>query len=199
MPDRYTYEGTEVLRNRFGIADPLAAHDVETRVSHQRLIELTARPVPGHFDLTHLQDIHRAIYSDLWDWAGEPRTVDTGTTNTGLAHCRPEFIESQANIVFGNLARDNNYLRDLDRESVSDRLAYHWGETTALHPFRDGNTRTQRLFFHQLTSDAGWSIDWQVINTVRDRFMRARLFAHAGDHGLLHEILTPALNPAPWR
>jgi len=58
--------------------------------------------------------------------------------------------------VFGAIARDD-FLRGMDHDTVADRLAYHWGETTALHPFRDGNTRTQRLYFHQLTTEAGWS------------------------------------------
>lgn len=81
--------------------------------------------------------MHRGIYGDLWDWAGEICTTNTGTTNTGLAHCRPEFIEDQARIVFDGIKRDN-YLHGMGRATVADRLAYHWGETTALHPMRDG-------------------------------------------------------------
>ena len=194
MPDRYTYPGTEVLRNRFEISEPLATHELETRVAYQRLTELTARPIPGDYDLAHLQAMYRAIYGDLWDWAGQIRPVDTGTTNTGLAHCRPEFIVDQAHVVFGAIARDD-FLRGMDHDTIADRLAYHWGETTALHPFRDGNTRTQRLYFHQLTTDAGWSIDWNTINAGMDQFIEARLIAHAGHHEALRDVLGPTLHP----
>lgn len=195
MPDRYTYPGTEVLRNKVGIHDAATAHALETEVAYLRLVDLSARPVPGDFDLPHLQAMHRAIYGDLWDWAGQLRTVDTGTTNTGLAHCRPEFIVDQARVVFGAIARDD-FLRGMDHDTIADRLAYHWGETTALHPFRDGNTRTQRLFFHQLTTEAGWSIDWTEINEQMDRFIEARLIAHAGHHEALRDVLAPTLHPA---
>lgn len=194
MPDRYTYPGTEVLRNRFEISEPLATHELKTRVAYQRLTELSARSIPGDYDLAHLQMMHRAIYGDLWDWAGQLRTVDTGTTNTGLAHCRPEFIVDQAHVVFGAIARDD-FLRGMDHDTVADRLAYHWGETTALHPFRDGNTRTQRLYFHQLTTEAGWSIDWNRINAGMDQFIEARLIAYAGRHEALRDVLGPALHP----
>src|SRR5665811_1010774 len=67
---------------------------------------------------------------------------------------------------------------------------------SALHPFRDGNTRTQRAFFHQLTTEADWSIDWNGINTNMDQFRDARLVAHAGNHQPLHAVLTEHLSPA---
>lgn len=194
MPDSYTFPGSEVLKNKAGIEDPLLAHSLETEVAYYRLVELSDHPVPGEFDFSHLQAMHRRIYSDLWDWAGQTRTVDTGTTNTGLAHCRPEFIQDQARIVFGGIKEDN-YLQGMDQATIADRLAYHWGETTALHPFRDGNTRSQRLFFHQLTTDAGWSIDWYAINVEMDQFKRARLVAHAGNHEPLRDVLAPTLHP----
>lgn len=196
MPDPYTYEGTEVLRNKFGITDPLAAHELETRVSHQRLVELSDHPVAGEFDFAHLQAMHRRVYSDLWDWAGQIRTVDTGTTNTGLAHRRPEFIQDQARIVFGGIKEDN-YLQGMDQATIADRLAYHWGETTALHPFRDGNTRSQRLFFHQLTTEQDGSIDWYAINAEMDQFKHARLVAPAGNHEPLRDVLAPTLRAGP--
>lgn len=196
MPDRYTHPGTEVLRNKFGISDPLAAHELETRVAYQRLIKASEHPIQGGFDLDHLRAMHKSVYSDLWDWAGEIRTVDTGTTNTGLAHCRPEFIVDQARTVFGAIKADE-FLHGMDHDTVTDRLGYHWGETTALHPFRDGNTRIQRLFFHQLTTEAGWSIDWNGINNNMDQFVQARLIAHAGNHEPLATILALHLRPSP--
>ena len=188
MPDRYTYPDSEVLRNLEGIEDPAAAHAAETTFAYQRLVELEQHPIPGQFDLPHLQAIHRDVYQDLWQWAGELRTVDTGTTNTALVHCRPDFIEDEADRIFADL-RSDDYLRSMSHERVADRLAYHWGETTVLHPFRDGNSRSQRAFFHQLTREAGWRIDWHGINAAMEQFKHARLVAHAGDHRSLAGVL----------
>lgn len=145
MPDRYTFPGTEVLRNKFGISDQRAAHDLETAVAYQGMIDVARHPVKGSFDLRHLRALHTAIFRDLWDWAGEIRTTDTGAVGTGLAHCRPEFILTQAASIFGAIAADDA-LKGMDRERFTERLAEHWGELTALHPFRDGNTRTQPRF-----------------------------------------------------
>lgn len=194
--DPYLYDGTGVLRNKFGVSDPSAAHDLETRLAYQRLVELAAAPVAGSFDLRHLQAIHAYVYQDLWEWAGQIRTVDTGTTNTGLAHCRPEFIEAHAHLVFGAIAADRYLVGISDVDTFTGRLAYHWGEMTALHPFRDGNTRSQRVFVDQLAKHAGWVIDWSAVNGQVEAFIHARLVAHAGDHGVLHDLLTSVTAPA---
>ena len=67
---------------------------------------------------------------------------------------------------------------------------------SVLHPFRDGDTRTQRLFFHQLTTEAGWLIDWHAINANMDQLKHARLIAHAGNHEPIRDVLAPTLHPA---
>ena len=73
--DPYLYPGTDVLRNKPGIvvAEVLAAFEYEQ--SAKRIEELRGKPVSGRFDLKHLQDIHRAISQDVYEWAGELRTV----------------------------------------------------------------------------------------------------------------------------
>lgn len=48
---------------------------------------------------------------------------------------------------------------------------------------------------NQLTTDAGWSIDWKSINVGMDRFIGARLIAHAGHHEALRDVLGPTLHP----
>jgi len=62
--------------------------------------------------------------------------------------CRCDTTDSESRRVFGAIA-DDNYLVSIRRESFIIRLAEHWGEVNALHPFREGNTRTQRVFFQQ--------------------------------------------------
>ncbi len=44
------------------------------------------------------------------------------------------------------------------------RLAHYYIEVNAIHPFREGNGRTQRAFFTQLTSDAGYALSWARMN-----------------------------------
>jgi cell filamentation protein len=202
MPDRYTYPDTEVLRNIPGLTDPAQAREFEMRAAAVRAGRLAVEPIDGRFDLAHLQAIHRYMYQDVWDWAGELRTVDTGTVGTNLAHARPAYIEEQGRHIFRRLAADDQ-LRDMNAKRFADRLAYHWGEITALHPFRDGNTRAQRLFIGQLTQQAGHQLSWTALNQRLPDLTQARLIAHAGDHhqlaDLLHEHLDHSGTPASRR
>jgi cell filamentation protein len=189
MPDRYTYPDSEILRNIPGLIDAARAREFEVLVAHVRILELRAHPVVAEtFDLAHLQAIHRFVYQDIWEWAGELRTVDTGTVGTNLAHARPAYIAEQGRHIFRGLAADD-HLRGMDVDAFADRLAYHWGEITALHPFRDGNTRAQRLFIAQLVEQAGHHLDWTALNERLPDLTHARLLAHAGDHHQLADLL----------
>jgi cell filamentation protein len=168
VADPYLLPGRNVLRNRCGITDPYILADFELRASLARVAELERRPVEGDFDLRHLCAIHRHIFQDVYDWAGKVRTVDIAK---GMPFCRYDFIESESRRVFGAIC-DDDYLAGLGREQFVAKLAKHWGEVNALHPFREGNTRTQRVFFQQLAQVAAWPIDWARIDYPT--FIKAR-------------------------
>lgn len=139
--DPYTYDnGT--LRNRFGItdADELAA--VEADVTLARITEIETVGLPGNFDLGHLQATHRRIFGDLYDWAGELRTVDI-SKGTSL-FCLARFLPAAATHVFDGLAPIRRQLRASDDLPVE--FAAWYADLNALHPFREGNGRTQRTF-----------------------------------------------------
>lgn len=192
MPDLYTYPGTEVLINLPGYTHFEAWKAAQAALVQFRMAELLRTPLPGRFDLHHLQAIHRHLTQDLYAWAGELRQADTGPGGAGLPHCRPQFIEAQATRVFGDLA-DMDFLTGRGRDTFSTGLAWVWGEATVLHPFRDVNTRSQFVFFSELSRKAGWAIDWSVIDPYV--FGRARTVAMLGDESGLDALLHPALLP----
>lgn len=66
MPDRYSYPNSLVLINKLGITDYDRWKAVETAAIHQRMVELTEHPIPGRYDLAHLQAIHRHL-NDQWE------------------------------------------------------------------------------------------------------------------------------------
>lgn len=160
MTDPYLLRGTAVLRNRPGITDPTALAGFELTVSLARVAELERTPIDGSFDLDHMCAIHRHIFQDVYDWAGQIRTVNIAK---GMPFCRHDAIESEAARVFGAIAEDD-YLVGLTWSVFVRKLAEHWGEGNALHPFREGNTRTQRVFFGQIAIVAGWPVDWSKID-----------------------------------
>ena len=89
--NRYEYPNG-VLRNRLGITDAEELNRIEAALTLLRLGQLEEQPVPGQFDLSHLRAIHRHIFQDVYEWAGELREVDIVKDNSRFAHFR--FLEA---------------------------------------------------------------------------------------------------------
>ena len=152
MPeDQYADPVTGVLRNKLGLRTAGELEAAEREITHAALIFLKESPVPSTYDLSHLCAIHRRIFGDIYDWAGQLRTVAIAK---GSWFCLPQYIESSSAEIFRAL-HGENLLRGLSRDAFTDRLTYYLGEVNAVHPFREGNGRAQRAFFEQLASDAG--------------------------------------------
>jgi cell filamentation protein len=162
--DPYTDPATGVLRNNFGLTTAAELAAAEREITHAALILLRQSPVRPSYDLPHLCEIHRRIFGDIYDWAGQVRTVSIAK---GIAFCLPQYIEPAASEVFGRL-RKENFLQGLAREEFLDRLTSCLGEVNAVHPFREGNGRAQRAFFEQLASDAGYALNWQRLDADRN-------------------------------
>jgi cell filamentation protein len=168
--DPYTYPGTDVLRNLLDIRDPQQLAAFEANATIARLVELDAAPLLGEFDLTHLKAIHRHIFQDVYDWAGEFRAVNIskGRHLFGAA----AFVEPALRDVLSKLPKDQ-YLNGLAPKAFSTRAGYYIGEINAIHPFRDGNGRAQREFIRELAAQAGLVIDWSRVS--RDQMLAASL------------------------
>lgn len=166
--DPYT-EVSGVLRNRLGITDQNTLEAVERAAAFQRIVQLEQNPIDGVFDFGHLQAIHRYILQDVYEWAGELRTSDTGAF--GIPHARPQFLTEELDRVFAQIAAGAP--SSTDRNAATDAIAGHWSELTLVHPFRDGNSRSQRVFFDQMFRHAGWAVDWADVDAAA---------AHAARH-----------------
>ena len=79
------------------------------------------------------------------------------------------------------------YLRGLERSAFVNRLTHYFAEVNAVHPFREGNGRTQRSFFRQMGEQAGWRIDWSDLDPEEN--VRASMLALRGDNGPLRSLL----------
>jgi cell filamentation protein len=156
--DHYLDPVTGVLKNRFGITDPVVLEGTEADLVAARSRELSLTPLRGRFDLAHLQAIHRYLFGDLHSWAGQLRTVDISKGGHMFAH--HSHIESAAAPIFKRLAEEK-YLTALDPMAFSNRAAHYLGELNALHPFREGNGRTQREFLSHVAHANNYYIAWE--------------------------------------
>jgi cell filamentation protein len=174
--DRYTDPASGVLRNRLGIADAALLEATEADFVAERSRELSRKPIAGDFDLAHLQAIHRYLFGDVYEWAGELRTIDISKGGHLFAHY--PHIQSAAVPIFRQLAQEK-HLSGLGPEAFSERAAYYLGELNALHPFREGNGRAQREFISHLGRNTGYYIAWE--NMTRADMLQASIEAHKGN------------------
>ena len=182
--DTYCYPGTDVLRNKAEIIDVKELDAYEGELSTLRSIQILESPVPGKFDLAHLQLIHYSLFQDVYEWAGKIRTVDISRGHSRFANVR--FIENSANTLFSKLEKEN-WLKALSAEPLSLRLAHYLSEINAIHPFREGNGRVQRLFLSQLTEAAGYHLDYSDLQ--QEQIYDAMELAFHGDESVLAKLI----------
>lgn len=187
--DPYVDPTSGVLRNRLGISDPQRLRVAEAGLTLAALADLGTRTLPGGYDLAHLCSFHKEIFSDLYPWAGEIRVVGIARSDP---FCLPQHIEAYSAEVFGALAKER-YLRGLPRDALIERLTHYFAEVNAIHPFRDGNGRTQRAFFRQLSREAGWPIDWSSLDPDGNEV--AAMASLRGDNDPLRRLLDTLVVP----
>jgi cell filamentation protein len=182
--DDYLDPASGVLKNRLGIADAATLEQTEAALVATRSYELSQNPLKGRFDLTHLQAIHRYLFGDQYEWAGQLRTVDIGKGGHLFAH--HAHIANAAAPIFKRLAEER-HLAGLAPAAFSDREAHYLGELNALHPFREGNGRAQREFVSHLAQAAGYYVAWE--NATQEDMLEASIQSFKGDTSKLAAIV----------
>ena len=182
--DHYLDPASGVLRNRLGITDGATLEQAEAALVATRSYELSQTPLPGHFDLAHLQAIHGYLFGDVYEWAGQLRTVDIGKGGHLFAH--HAHIAGAAAPIFRQLAEEK-CLAGLDPATFSRRAACFLGELNALHPFREGNGRAQREFVSHLAHAAGYYLAWE--NMWQPGVLQASVESFKGDTSKLAALI----------
>lgn len=173
IADPYCYPGTTVLKNIPDIRDQIGLDDFETVMTTQRADE----PLPtGRFSVSHYQAIHRHLFQDIYPWAGRFRAVRI--SKDGSAFCYPENIVREMRSLFETL-RGKNFLRGLSREAFASEGAAFLSTLNAIHPFREGNGRTQTIFLTLLAAHAGYPFDLERLEP--EAFLAAMVASFKGD------------------
>ncbi|MGE3341215.1 MAG: Fic/DOC family protein [Candidatus Altimarinota bacterium] len=160
MRSRYDADGHEAgsngtLANKHGITDPDRLSNLETILLNDAYAHFL-NALKNHelvFDVKLLVKIHEQFLSPLYSWAGKFRTVDISKGNTLFASCRfiPELLKE-----FDKQLRKHLPKKDDSKKDISVKLSYIHNELNAIHPFREGNGRTLRLFLDLLAIDTGY-------------------------------------------
>lgn len=176
IDDKYCYKGTNVLKNKLNITDATILYNAERDITSVNLAKVRSMPVKGVLDFEHLRKIHYHIFKDIYNWAGQIRSVNI---SKGNMFCLYENIDSYGSYLFEKL-RKENYLTNIDKNFVCDRLSFFMSEINALHPFREGNGRSQRVFMSYLAKVAGYELSFDKV--TRDEIIQTSNAAFINGH-----------------
>lgn len=156
MRDPYSYPDSSVLINLFDIRDADELERIERELTYTKL-GLLSQQIIGSFDLAHFKRIHFELFGELYSWAGQFRTVDIAKEQT--LFCRMNFLEGEAERLFQRL-RLWVFQPIAHAESLAQLAGGLLTDLNMLHPFREGNGRTQREFVRQLARYHGFYLDY---------------------------------------
>lgn len=176
-----------VLKNIPGFRNPGQLKAFE----RARVLARSREAVPmGQFDLAHLKAIHKHLFQDVYAWAGEIRTVEIN--KSGQQFQFRQYIETGMADVHKRL-ESHKFLRDLTAAQFAQKAGEIMGDVNYIHPFREGNGRTQLHYLKQLGAQAGHSIDLRRLN--KKTWIEASRQSHKADYKLMGECIGAAIGP----
>jgi len=182
--DPYLYPGTKTLINNFEVKDPDKLSVLENKIFHIAFLQ----PLPlGNFDLEHLRHIHKHFFEKVYPWAGEIRIIDIAKENSYFAH--HAFIEPYADKIFSKLKHEDFS----DPLTVPEKLAKYFNEINAIHPFREGNGRTQRAFISKFAQSKNYVLSWE--NVANNAYLQASIEGFKGNDKPMVDVFKEALQP----
>ncbi len=183
--DPYVYPGTSTLRNKLNITDADELDAFERRMVAARAVE----GVPaGDFDLAHLRSIHRHLFQDVYDWAGELRTVEISKGRQQFIF--RQYIQNGMADVHRRIVKANFFKGSL-LEGFAHEAGQIMGDVNYVHPFREGYGRTQLFYLKQLSLVAGHPLDLRHIDA--DAWLKASRCAHEAEYSPMSDVIRAAL------
>ncbi|MEK0245691.1 Fic family protein [Bifidobacterium mongoliense] len=192
--DPYLIPGTGVLRNLVNAHSGQALNAAENDWVTFRFLQLQKTPLTAEGTVKQLQWIHHFLFQDVYEWAGRIRIIDM--SKGGGSVFQPLQLFATGVQYAETTLRDDHMLQGLDRDRFIERLAANYDNFNTLHPFREGNGRTQRVFWTLIARDAGWGLDWSQVSKRENDV--ASFIAHENvDYHLLTHMFETITQPLP--
>lgn len=156
------YTGTSCLVNKLGITDENKLSEIEANITLVKTAQLEEIPITGNFDVQHYKSIHYHLFCDLYDWAGKFRNINISKKGTHFAN--KDEIEVLCDNCFNHLKK-LNYFRNMSFDNFIENIIDLYCTLNIIHPFREGNGRTQRIFISQLIRYNGYDINFSDIDS----------------------------------
>ena len=189
----YCYRDTNVLKNKLNIQDFDTLKQFEEEIVSAKSYKLIINPISGHFTKTHLFNIHRYLFEDVYPFAGKIRIEQIYKGDTMFYP--PNCIDNELNKVFDKIKSYKNNI--FTEEDLFDFTAYIMAELNIIHPFREGNGRTIREFIRQWMLRFGYSLNWG--NASRDDILNVSVMSVDNYEVLVPILKMCVLNTNQWR
>ena len=187
------YEGTTCLVNKIGIRDEKKLTEIEAQITFAKAVLLEETPIDDDFGFEHFKKIHSFLLCDLYEWAGQVRTVDISKKRTKFLDAAS--IESIGTKCFAKVKE--GYFENLPFDEFVKRIAEFYNDVNYIHPFREGNGRTQRIYFTQLIRHYGYDINFADVDT--DELMIATIQASSGVIDFLVDFFENSIITPDWQ
>lgn len=189
---RYSVSGKKagikkgVLKNKLGISSQKELDDAETILLSDAYEFFSKKKFkPKDFKVDFLFSIHKYFFGTLYDWAGSLREVNISKGNMMFASAR--YLRSSLEYL-DKILKENFPSRKDSKSIIALKIALLHNEFNAIHPFRDGNGRTIRLFLDLLVSFFGYKmIDWD--SRSKNEYLKACLLGSAGNHQPMKDFI----------
>lgn len=187
--DDYFFDNSSVLANKLGIRNPIKLDGAVDKIVFLRQHELRMQQgYPKSFDGSYLKHVHKTLFQDCYDWAGEYRECAMGRN---MDFCRPDEIPGKIDAWSKSFQKDFMLVSG-SSDQMADRLAGFWGALNQIHPFRDGNGRSQAAFFVSACEAKGLSVAFSQKDIKNLRLSRDE--ASDGRPRLLENLLRRSLS-----
>ncbi len=157
---KYCYPNSNILINQLNIKNAKDLQYYEAKITAAKSLGLRLQGITGNFNKEHFLSIHRYLFEDIYPFAGILREENIAKDEFRFAMW--EYIEPELERLLNQLQKEN-YLQNLSKIELAKRLAYYLSELNVLHPFREGNGRTNREFIRQLALKNGYILNLKKV------------------------------------
>jgi cell filamentation protein len=158
----YFWPGTTVLRNKLGLhdRDDLRIQEHAFVSTRQADLEVGTVVVPATYDAVHLRAIHHHLFQDVYDWAGEYRTVPLAKDISEFAPTNriSSYLDGAAAMV------DNTSWPSVPADEFARTMAKVCAWANHAHPFREGNGRATKIWLAAIAEQSPWQLDYERID-----------------------------------
>lgn len=189
----YFVEGGDTLENKLHISDPKQLREAEENAFSDAVADILDQDFSNtEFGFEFLKYLHGLLFGAIYPFAGQARTVNITKADSDIPFCMADYITTEAARIFSDL-KSKNYLQDTPEEQFANSIAELATELNALHPFREGNGRTIRLYLQLLASKANYLISYDLVG--HEEIIEADKRAFIGDDSLIREMYHKIISP----